>query len=230
METNECIFLCTLKTNNAFRTIIRHRQRLQFWTFSICCKSIGFCQIKNELFVFCICLQEMKKTRVVQQQGTRQLWNVSELFSILRCNLQLPIYKTHNTHNLHSCTVAYFCKIGTYCWVQKCSYSIFRALEPLIYLYLCFFFKANLYSNVNLYLNVVRSAEFHCLNVAPALKMPSLPSHSSSQLCLPPSLTVFVFLYFFNFDQRQLYLLPSRTVFAFMYSCISYFFAALPIP
>ena len=105
---------------------------------------------------------------------------------------------------------------------------MFRALEPLIYLHLCFFFNANLYSNVNLYLNVVRSAEFHCLNVAPALKMPSLPSHSSSQLCLPPSLTVFVFLYFFNFDRRQLYLLPSQTVFAFLFSCISYFFAALP--
>ena len=77
--------------------------------------------VKWKLSTFCISYLSTRneKARVVQQQGTRQLWNVSELFSILRCNLQLPIYKTHNTHNLHSCTVAYFCKIGTYCWVQK---------------------------------------------------------------------------------------------------------------
>ena len=144
--------------------------------------------------------------------ATRHKAALECLWIVFNTTLQFAIYKTHNTHNLHSCTVAYFCKIGTYCWVQKCSYSMFCALEPLIYLHLCLFFNADLYSNVNLYLNVVHSAEFHCLNVAPALKMPSLPSHSSSQLCLPSPLTVFVFLYFFNFDQRQLCLLPSQTV------------------
>ena len=66
--------------------------------------------VKWKLSTFCISYLSTRneKARVVQQQGTRQLWNVSELFSILRCNLQLPIYKTHNTYNLHSCTVAYF--------------------------------------------------------------------------------------------------------------------------
>ena len=90
------------------------------WTFSICWKLNGFCQVKTKHFLYFLFLYyKWNKAGVVQQQGTRQLWNVSELFSILRCKLQLAIYKTHNTHNLHSCTVAYFCKIGTYCWVQK---------------------------------------------------------------------------------------------------------------
>ena len=122
------------------------------------------------------------------------------------CNCQFTKHTTPTT-----CIVALlhiFAKLALIVeFRSECSYSMFRALEPLIYLHLCLFFNADLYLNVNLYLNVVRSAEFHCLNVAPALKMPSLPSHSSSQLCLPPSLTVFVFLYFFNIDQRQLYLI-----------------------
>ena len=145
------------------------------------------------------------------------------------CNCQFTKHTTHTT-----CIVALlhiFAKLALFAeFRSECSYSMFHTLEPLICLHLCFFFNADLYLNVNLYLNVVRSAEFHCLNVTPALKMPSLPSHSSSQLCLPPSLTVFVFLYFFNFDKRQLCLLPSQTVFAFLFFCISYFFAVLPSP
>ena len=51
METKKCIFLCKMKPTNAFRTSIRHKQSLQFWTFSIYWKSNEFCQVKTKHFL-----------------------------------------------------------------------------------------------------------------------------------------------------------------------------------
>lgn len=148
------------------------------------------------LFVFCICLLEWKKTRVIQQQGTRQLWNVSELFSILRCKLQLAIYKTHNTHNLHSCTVAYFCKIGTYCWVQKWVFlfNVPRSRTPDIFAFV-FVFQCGFVFECEFVFECGAQRRISLPECCPRAE-DAFPAFAFLKSAVPPSLPPSQYLYF----------------------------------
>ena len=75
--------------------------------------------VKWKLSTFCILYLSTRNEKSKRGPATRHKAALECLWIVFNTTLQFAIYKTHNTHNLHSCTVAYFCKIGTYCWVQK---------------------------------------------------------------------------------------------------------------
>ena len=101
METKKCIFLCTLKPTNAFRTSIRHKQSLQFWTFSICWKSNGFCQVNTRDFLYFVFLYYINETRQKwfsnKAQGSSGMSLNCFQYYVASCNCQFTKHSTHTT-------------------------------------------------------------------------------------------------------------------------------------